>query len=130
MKSFTLLLVATALLTTVGCGKKEAAPVVEPTSTVAPFAPAGSGQVTALQAKFWLKANTPLDSLATAHAEALNTKDSVEYHTAYTTYTSERQVTCKNSGLSGGYTEYVWISKNISKAVNRPLLDSLNLQTL
>lgn len=130
MKSLTLFTAATALLLTVGCAKKEEPVVQKPTATASPFVPAASGQVTPLQIKFWNKANTELNTLVAQSGETLNAKDSTEYKSAFETYSNTRDRICKKHGLSGGYKEYLWISKNISKAVNRPLLDSLKIKTL
>ncbi len=130
MKRFTLILATTALFMSTSCGKKEEAPAPKSTTTIAPFSPASSGQVTSLQVKFWSASNAPLDSLANASSELLNSKDSIEYRSAFENYTTNRESVCKNNGLSGGYTEYQWISKNISQAINRPLHDSLKIQTL
>ncbi len=131
MKRITVLASTALILLTVGCSKKqEEAPIVEPTATYSPFLPASSGQVTPLQVKFWVETNTPLDSLAAINAEALSTDDTIAYRTAFVTYTENREALCVTNGLSGGYKEYQWIAQNISNAVNRPLLDSLGLQTL
>jgi hypothetical protein len=130
VKRFTLILATTTLLIATSCGQKEEVLAPEPTSTITPFTPASSGQVTPLQVKFWLASNAPLDSLASKNSEALNSKDSLEYRSAFEFYISNREAVCKTNGLSGGYTEYLWVSKNISQAINRPLLDSLKIQTL
>lgn len=130
MKSFTLILSASLLVAAVGCAKKAPEPVQEVTKTVSPFTPAASGQVTPVQVKLWLKADTSLDSLNDLSAEAMSQSDSALYRAAFLKFTSDRESVCLASGLSGGYNEYMWISKNMSKAVNRPLLDSLKLKTL
>jgi len=130
MKRITVLTTTALLLLTSGCSKQEEVVIIEPTATYSPFMPASSGQVTSLQVKFWIASNTPLDSLATASAEALTTEDTIAYHSAFLSYTENRDALCKVNGLSGGYKEYQWVAQNISNAVNRPLLDSLGLQTL
>ncbi len=131
MKRITVLATTALLLLAAGCSKEEKEVVVtEPTSTYSPFIPASSGQITALQANFWVATNAPLDSLAITNAEALSTEDTIAYRAAFVNYTESRDAVCKLNGLSGGYEEYQWIAQNISNAVNRPLLDSLGLQTL
>ncbi len=130
MKSFTVLIAAALLIATIGCSKKNPAPVQEPASTAVPFTPFGSGQVSSLQVEFWLKTNRSLDSLLSINMSVQDTKDSIQNNQFLNNYTKQREKVCKSNGLSGGYSEYLWISKNISRAVNRPLLDSLDLQTL
>ena len=124
--------ITTAIIaaTITGCAKKEEAPTPIPTHTKVPFTPSNTGNVTALQVKFWQKANVSLNNLAKESATKLSAKDSTEYSQAYREYSAEQNAIRKSSGLSGGYNEYLWISKNISKAVNRSLLDSLKLKTL
>ncbi len=137
MNRFTLIAVSAALLMS-SCGAKKEqvqteptpAPVVEPTQTATPFTPNENGQTTLLQVKFWKLANSPLDSIAAAYAEQLSTKDTVAYKTSVEAFTTARESICKNSGISGGYEEYLWISQNIGNPINRPLLDSLNLQSM
>ncbi len=131
MKRITVLTSTALLLLAIGCSKEEKEVIVtEPTATYSPFIPASSGQLTPLQVKFWIASNSPLDSLATVNAEALSTEDTVAYRSSFVNYTESRDALCKSNGLSGGYDEYQWIAQNISNAVNRPLLDSLGLQTL
>ena len=132
MKLSTAITVGLIALSISSCGKKEKEVVVPPapTRTASPFTPSSAGNITALQLKFWDRANSELDSLIESNSDLLASKDSSAYREAYLDYTSSRAVICKKSGLSGGYSEYQWVSKSIHKAVNKTLLYSLNFKTL
>lgn len=123
----TLLLCAIVPLTS--CGKKEEPVKKEPTQTKVPFTPNGSGIVSPIQAKFWFEANGRIDSLSEAYSKLLSNPQDSSYNTNLNNFIAERDAICKESGISGGYKEYSWISKNITKSVNKPLLDSLNIKT-
>lgn len=131
-----MLLASAVILTISSCNDKKEAqqptppPAPKPTTTASPFAPNPNGQLTPLQAKFWLAVNPTLDSIAITYSEKLTSKDTAVYNGAATEYNTARESTCKSAGLSGGYEEYLWISKNIGNPVNKPLLDSLKLQTM
>lgn len=132
-----ILIAASTLFLIASCGQKkveqkEAAPTVvpEPTQTVSPFTPNPEGQLTLPQARFWLKSNASLDSLALAYADSLSVKDSSKAKPAADNYQTARESICKSNGITGGYKEYLWISKNIGNPTNKTLLDSLKLQTM
>ena len=117
-------------LSATSCAKKEAPkPVVKPTATKVPFTPNSDGKVSVLQAKFWIKANKALDSLAEVYASKLSDTTASTYTDDYNSYKTDRDAVCKKNGISGEYKEYLWITKNITRSINKPVLDSVNLKT-
>ena len=121
MKKRELLIISTALITIIGCGKKEEE-VIEPTAAKKMFIPNNSGQITNDQFKHWNKANGPLNALTSQYIGLLKTEDEIEKDLYSREYIQKNDSICKASGLTGGYKEYRWVSKQLGKAINSPII--------
>ncbi len=127
--------VAVALLSS--CGDKEETPQPPVAKPVAPqpkklvkqpFTPDNSGRLTAVQVKKWFASNSDLNKITLIYSDSLQTKEYEAYTKYNKTLTSKKDSICLEHGLKSGFEEYRWISKQIGKAINAPLLDSLKVK--
>jgi hypothetical protein len=121
MRKRELLIISTVLIALIGCGKKDEQ-TIEPSPAKKMFIPNSSGQVTKEQFDLWNSANTPLNALTNDYIELLKTEDEIEKDLYSREYIQKNDSICKASGLTGGHKEYRWISRQLGKAINAPII--------
>lgn len=90
-----------------------------------PFVPTINGSITVAQMQRWMNCNSILDSLSYLYADSFKT-NVPENRTSYqTNFIKAQNELCAGQGLTGGYSEYLWILKNSGKDINKSVLDSL-----
>ena len=79
--------------------------------------------------KAWLACNPVLDSLTIMYSDSFKTKDPKLRMRYQKDFTKAQDKICVLSGLSGGFIEYKWILTNMGNPKNKPVLDSVKVET-
>ena len=72
--------------------------------------------------------NVLLDSLSIFYQDSFKTKDAALLTRYQEDFSRAQDKICLRAGLAGGYTEYLWVLKNLGNPRNAKLLDSLHLK--
>jgi hypothetical protein len=119
----------------VGCQQKKKVEHPQPVAHAAPprevkkkdfVAPADSS-MTIDQIKKMNLCNVLLDSLSIFYQDSFKTKDAVLLTRFQDDFSRAQDKICLRTGLAGGYTEYLWILKNLGNPRNAKLLDSIKM---
>ncbi len=94
-----------------------------------PFSSPQDSSITVAQMQKWLSCNRRLDSLSYLYLDSFSTKNAESRLLYQQNFIKSQDTICVQQGLSGGYEEYIWVLKNSGNRKNRPVLDSLNLET-
>lgn len=119
----------------ISCDRKENSSVqknqVQTTKTIrsVPFQPSQDSSITIEQIKAWLACNPILDSLTIMYSDSFKTKDPKLRMRYQKDFTLAQDKICVLSGLSGGFIEYKWILTNMGNPKNKPVLDSVKVET-
>ena len=111
------------------CQKKNNAPQTLSPSEIKKieFVPLADSSVTIDQIKKMNLCNSLLDSLSIFYQDSFKIKDAVLLTRYQEDFSSAQDKICLRTGLAGGYTEYLWVLKNLGNPKNAKLLDSLKL---
>lgn len=94
-----------------------------------PFQPPQDSSVTVLQMKAWLASNPLLDSLTIMYSDSFKTENPELRMKYQKDFSTAQDRICVLSGLSGGFVEYKWILTNMGNPKNKPVMDSLKIET-
>jgi hypothetical protein len=121
---------ALALCVVFGCrGKNKVmeTPPVQETKKIN-FVPPADSMLTLGQIKKMKDCDGLLDSLSIFYRDSFKTKDAVLLSRFQDDFTKAQDKICLRGGLAGGFTEYLWIVKNLGNPKNGKLLDSLKMK--
>jgi hypothetical protein len=118
------------------CGKKQKSQALAPNNATlktaekvkVPFAPPPYNLITTSQMKTWLSCNPRLDSLSYVYKDSFQVKDSEALLRYQISFLKAQDHICLQQGLSGGYEEYSWVSRNCGNTKNKPVMDSLGIK--
>ena len=94
------------------------------------FSPTPDSSITAAQIADWLTSSQRLDSLSIVYEDSFAVEDAqkrLEYQKAFT---AQQNRLCHQSGLRGGYREYMWIMGVLGNPRNKALRDSFDIKAL
>jgi hypothetical protein len=123
-------LLSLVLIVSSACQKKAAVPkqihrTAEPQKQE--FVPPSDSSVTMDQMRKWMQCNPYLDSLSIMYKDSFATGDAAKQTVYQEHFLTAQDKLCVRVGLGGGYTEYLWILKNIGNPKNAAVLESLKL---
>lgn len=113
-----------------GCRGKNKAPQAQVPFEIKKIefvAPADSS-MTIDQIKKMNLCNMLLDSLSIFYQDSFKSKDAALLTRFQEDFSQAQDKICLRAGLAGGYTEYLWVLKNLGNPRNAKLLDSLHLK--
>jgi hypothetical protein len=118
-----------------GCKQKKMAPAqISVPAAPAPvelkkieFVAPSDSSMTIEQIKKMNRCNVLLDSLSIFYQDSFKTKDAVLLTRFQGDFSRAQDKICLRTGLAGGYTEYLWVLKNLGNPRNAKLLDSLKI---
>ncbi|MGM0461764.1 MAG: hypothetical protein ACQEQ4_05025 [Fibrobacterota bacterium] len=85
------------------------------------------GRLGLRQIQAWKNINPELNSLSQTYIDSLSDASQDEREEITSAYTLKRDSICTVMGLSGGYNEYMDITRDLRNPEYRHFLDSLNL---
>jgi hypothetical protein len=111
------------------CQKKHMVPQTSSPSEIKKieFVPPADSSVTIDQIKKMNLCNFLLDSLSIFYEDSFKIKDAVLLTRYQEDFSRAQDKICLRTGLAGGYTEYLWLLKNLGNPRNAKILDSLKL---